>query len=387
MVNKPLKENRLLEAPESKEGSTLPAPKIKGYLPKLSLGHLKERRNKTMAIILGLLFILTMLGTTLSISWYKAQLQPVNSNATELRIVRIESGMTPGEIAKLLKDEGLIRSELAFDIYTRLHNNKNKLQAGVFSFSKKDSLEMIVSSLVGGRTATISVQFLPGDTLAKHKLKLQNLGYSLDEIEKAFNASYTGFLFEGKLEGSDLEGYIYPDTYHVVAGTSVEDILKMTFDEFTQVVEENNLKQKFANQGLSLYEGITLASIVEKEISVVGLRQPNKDQKLIAGLFFNRLRTGMVLGSDPTYQYIADKLGVPRSLDINSPYNTRKFAGLTPTPISSPGLTSLLAVANPTESDYLYFVSGDDGNTYYAKTDAEHQQNVAKYCHEKCKIL
>ena len=93
---------------------------------------------------------------------------------------------------------------------------------------------------------------------------------------------------------------------------------------------------------------------------------------------------GMALGSDVTYQYIADKLGIQRDSSLDNPYNTRRFAGLPPGPISTPGITALRAVANPASGDYLFFVAGDDGVVRYAYTEAEHEANVADYCTIEC---
>ena len=95
----------------------------------------------------------------------------------------------------------------------------------------------------------------------------------------------------------------------------------------------------------------------------------------------------MTLGSDVTYQYIADKLGIERDYNLDSPYNLRLYAGLTPTPISTPGVSALTAASNPGVNDYLYFLSGDDGKTYFGSTNVEHEQNIVDHCQEKCKII
>ena len=146
------------------------------------------------------------------------------------------------------------------------------------------------------------------------------------------------------------------------------------------VVVKENLKDKYAEQGLNLYQGIILASIVQKE-------EPHiENQKAVARVFYNRLSQGMNLGSDPTYEYAAVKLGLanPRAqYHLDSPYNTRIHSGLTPTPIAAPGAAALQAVAEPDDNDYLFFLSGDDDKLYFATTDAEHQQNTFQYCQKK----
>ena len=147
------------------------------------------------------------------------------------------------------------------------------------------------------------------------------------------------------------------------------------------MVQKHDLVKKYKQRGLTLYEGITLASIVQREVN--GL----DDQKKVAGVFYNRLKQDMMLGSDVTYQYIADKTGQQRSPSLDSPYNTRRYTGLPPGPIAVPGESALLAVAEPTKSDYLYFLSGDDDKTYFGKTEAEHERNIQQHCQKKCLIL
>ena len=148
---------------------------------------------------------------------------------------------------------------------------------------------------------------------------------------------------------------------------------------------KNNLVEGFKQQGLTLYEGITLASIVQREsITPPDTSEPSADQKQIAQVFYSRLAAGMTLGSDVTYQYAADKLGVARDVNLDSPYNTRRYKGLPPGPIASPGLTALKAVAAPAAGDYLFFLTGDDNITYFAHTDAEHKANIINHCAKNC---
>ena len=223
---------------------------------------------------------------------------------------------------------------------------------------------------------------MPGATVAQNKKVFEDLGYSTSVVDAAFAKTYTSALFDGKPASADLEGYVYGETYSFVTGTSVETILERTFSEYLSAVKENNLVSRYASHGLSLYEGITLASIVQKEASASG-----DDMPQIAQVFYKRLASDMPLGSDVTYQYIADKTGVKRDPSLDSPYNTRIYKGLPPGPIATPGLKALLAVASPASGDYLYFLSGDDDVTYFAKTLEEHEANIKNHCHEKCQIL
>lgn len=314
--------------------------------------------------------------------WTYEQLTPVNANSTTQKDVTIKQGSTPKVIAKQLKDDDIIRSDTAFLLYTRIKGVQGKLQAGTYKLSPSQSVASIVEKLTSGDVDTFSVTFLPGATVADNKEVLEKLGYSSDEIETAFSKNYTSDLFSGKPASADLEGYIYGDTYTFTAGTSVEAILERTFSEFLTVVNNDNLVALYKEHGLSLYQGITLASIVQREASASG-----DDMARIAQVFYNRLASDMPLGSDVTYQYIADKTGVNRDPNLDSPYNTRLHAGLPPGPISTPGEKALKAVASPSGGDYLYFLSGDDDVTYFAKTLEEHEANIKSHCQVKCQIL
>ena len=166
---------------------------------------------------------------------------------------------------------------------------------------------------------------------------------------------------------------------------TAKSAIQRALAEFDQVARKNNLEEKFKKRGLTLYQGITLASIVQKESIGCGVgTEVCEDQRKIASVFYNRMKAGMNLGSDVTYQYAADKLGVARDTQLDSPYNTRVHKGLPPGPIATPGLSALNAVADPAQTDYLFFLSGDDNVTYFAKTDAEHTANAKAHCRQKC---
>jgi len=322
-------------------------------------------------------------------AWYNIQLSPVGNDKGELKKITVAKNSTSSQIGKQLQDQKLIRSSYIFDIYVRLSGKGSLLQAGTYRLSPSDSTPEIINHFTKGLVDEFQITFYPGATLtdssskpAKNKQDvtsvLKKAGYSDLEISAALEKTYDGPLFVDKPSTVDLEGYIYGDTYSVGDGATVEDILQRTFDEFYKVVQDNNLVAGFANHGLNLYQGITLASIIQREANSAS------DQKQVAQVFYSRLDLDMPLGSDVTYQYIADKTGVARNPDLDSPYNTRRFAGLPPGPIAVPGLSALKAVANPASGDYLYFLSGDDDVTYFARTNAEHEANKAAHCKVKC---
>lgn len=338
--------------------------------------------RKRVLLIIGGLLVIAILALTAAFFWYQHETSPVSSDTDAARVrVTIERYTTPDEIGSLLAEKKVIRSTTAFEIYTRLSGTRNKLQAGTFSLSPHESTAAIVDHLVAGKTDQFSITFLPGATVADNKKVLLAAGYSQAEIDAAFSKTYESPLFQDKPANADLEGYIYGETYKFSAGSSVEQILQRTFDEFYAAISKNNLIPGLQAQGFNLYEGITLASIIQREVS------GRTDSAQVAQIFLKRLSEGMPLGADATFVYAAGKKGVTPTVDLDSPYNTRIHTGLPPGPISAPGLTALLAVAQPAEGDYLYFVSGDDGKNYYSRTIEEHERNTREYCKINCSLF
>lgn len=314
----------------------------------------------------------------ISALWYAWALSPLDSQDTNNVRITIKSGAQPAQIAQDLKDAHLIHSAYAFQIYTRLSGQENKLQAGTYAFAPDQSVRDIVAHLASGKTDEFTITILPGQTIKDITTMLEGHGYTPQEISDALNAAYTNPLIATRGTQTSLEGFFYPDTYNVLSDETLQTIFARIFDHFSDEAAKNNLSAGFAAHGLSLYQGITLASIVQREVS------GSDDQRKVASVFYNRLDADMALGSDVTFIYGASLLGVEPTPSLDSPYNLRIHKGLTPTPISNPQLSALQAVANPAATDYLFFLSGDDGVTYFAHTDAEHEQNIKLHCQVKC---
>ena len=245
---------------------------------------------------------------------------------------------------------------------------------------------------------TFNFTILPGETIYDVKKNLLTVdrnggttpeepfaNYTEEEVEKAFSATYDYDFLKERPEGATLEGYLFPETHNFYGKSSVEDILKVFLEETGRVVRENNLKEKYAEQGLSLFEGITLASMVQKEAF-------SSEQPTVAQVFLSRLSLGIPLGSDVTVSYALDTIDPDRqtytdnqvALRVDSCYNTRLYGELPCGPISNPGISAMLAVAEPTDTSYLYFLTGDDGLMYYSYTESEHIQNIYSHCQELC---
>ena len=338
-----------------------------------------KRKKIALFSLLGIFLIIVGCAAA-GYFWYQSQLAAVSSNKQELVKVTIEPASTPSMIGQLLKEKGVIRSEEAFAIYTRISDTQNSLQAGAYRLSPSETTPEIVKHLTSGNVDSFDITFLPGSTLAQNREVLVKAGFSESEVDAGLSATYDSPLFEGKPAGADLEGYIYGETYKFGSDATVKDILAHTFEIYNTFIVENDIVAKLKAQNLTLYQGITLASIVQRE-SIGG------DEPQIASVFYNRLANGTELGSDVTYQYIADKTGVERDVNLDSPYNTRRYAGLPPGPIAAPGKNALLAVATPAQTNYLFFLSGDDDVTYFATTLSEHEANIQAHCQKKCSIL
>lgn len=387
MADEPLEEPK--QKPDVEPNPVVAEPIVQQPINGQPSGLVRPKRSvKKILLWVGLSVAAVVLAVaTAVLVWYNTQLAALGSDKQHLIVVTIEQGATPVEIGELLQSKAVIRSSTAFDIYTRLVNKRNVLQAGTYRLSPAENTPEIVEHLVKGDVDEFSITFYPGGTLKQHRKVLIDAGYTAAEVDEALSATYDSPLFESKPASADLEGYIFGQTYQFNAGASVSDILKRTFEEFYATLSDNNLKAGIKAQGYTLYQGITLASIVQKEVASPGSSEPSSDQKQVAQVFYSRLAAGMTLGSDVTYQYAADKLGVQRDVNLDSPYNTRRYEGLPPGPISSPGASALGAIAAPASGNYLFFLSGDDDITYFARTDAEHEANIRDHCQKKCLIL
>lgn len=303
-------------------------------------------------------------------------------------------------IGQQLEQAGLIRDATLFEAYVRVNGLDNALQAGAFVLDPSMTLRQVVDTLQRGRASTVVVTVPEGwrleqtaDYLASaHALAAATGAETYRQKAQAgdlsgLNAERYPFL-QQRPAGAGLEGYLFPDTYDLPdPGATADDLLMRQIDNFARQVVPRYAAARAAGQTqLSLHEVLTLASIVERE-AVVPDERPQ-----IAGVYLNRLAQGMKLDADPTVQYalgFQPSTGqwwkTPVSLDeygsVDSPYNTYLHTGLPPGPIAAPGLSSIEAVLNPAQHDFLYFVALPDGSGRhaFAATFDEHQQNVQRY--------
>lgn len=317
----------------------------------------------------------------------------------------IKTNQTIGDIAENLKKAGLIRSDFAFKTYLKLSSKSAKIKAGTYSLRANLSAKEIVEQMEKGVASSevFNLTVLPGETLKEIKQKLIKLGYLSEQIDTALLKKYDSPVLkglydnEGKLTNPAqpanvaLEGYLYGETYQFYKGETVEHIFETMINQLNSVVVANHIEEKFQKRGFSLREGLILASIIQKEAH-------SEDMPGVSMVFQNRLKVGMTLGSDVTATYAADLVNPNRDrndpnnnlrvLETDNLYNTRKHTGLTPGPICSPGITAILAVAEPDENkrSMRYFLTGDDGKMYYSVTDTEHTQKIRDYCQKLCSV-
>jgi UPF0755 protein len=349
--------------------------KFKRNKPVITKGR---RRSRVLLAMVVLLIGLISVSAIAVRRTYQANLQPVSASTTG-HTVTIAPGSSTGEIANALHSKGVIRSDWAFEWYVRNHELNDQLKAGTYVFNQSQSVADIVEILKGGKVATDLVTILPAQRLDQIRAAMVKAGFSEQSIDVALNpAQYQNHpALSDKPKEASLEGYLYPESFQKTGETTPSDIIRLSLDEM-QLHLTPELRQAISRQGLTLHQGITIASIVEQEVGNTA------DRAQVAQVFLKRHKQGMQLGSDVTAFYGAAIASRPPSVAYDTPYNTRIHDGLPPGPIGNVSDSSLKSVAFPAQTDWLYFVAGDDGKTYFSKTNAEHEALTAEHCKKLC---
>ncbi len=334
----------------------------------------KVSKVKKLLIILGIVGLLLISAVAGGSYWYNVSQQPLSQQEQEDVYISIESGMSSAAIARLLEDEGVVRSALAFRLQTRLMGVAHQIQAGFYALSPNQSLEEVIDILTNGSTASAIIRIPSGTTLAAVVDVFSAAGFSGSEAHAALAADYDYSILADRPEGSSLEGYLFPDTYHIAANATAEELVETILANTEEKITADIIGS-WSNMGLSIHEGLTLASIVHKE-------SPVEDMPAIAGVFWNRINTGMKLQSDATVNYALGTSSLQPSIadtEFVHPYNTYRIDGLPPGPIGSPELDAILASANPSDHDWYFFLHTPDEETVFAKTFEEHDANRVRY--------
>jgi UPF0755 protein len=298
---------------------------------------------------------------------------PARSGAPAV-VFAVPKGAALARVTADLEAAGLVRSAAATEWLARLRGDAGALRAGEYDVSPAWSAGRVLDELVSGRVKTYPVVLPEGVRAAEIASRLEAAGLApadrfLQAVRDSSLARSLG------VPGQTLEGYLFPETYRLPRGMSADAIAGAMVQQFFEVWRE--VEALGLPPGLSLHQTVTLASLVEKETGVA------EERPLIAAVFLNRLRRGMRLETDPSVIYGIESFdgNLRRSdlRDARNPYNTYAHFGLPPGPIASPGRDALLAVVRPAPSEYLYFVSRNDGSHQFSRTYREHVNAVNRY--------
>lgn len=289
----------------------------------------------------------------------------------EQKFIMLKPGWSTRRIANELQADGVIRSARALLLYHYVMKPRS-LKAGEYKFENSASALQVHERLVRGDIFVHQVTIPEGFNMFEIGAAIQaaGLGSQQDFVDRA--KKQVALIRELDPNASSLEGYLFPDTYGFTRTQSMDDILAIMVRRFKQEARAIGLTT-------DVHRVVTLASIVEKETAAA------EERPLVASVYMNRLQKRMALDADPSVIYAAllagRYQGTIRQSDLqyDSPYNTYKFPGLPPGPIANPGRASLEAAMHPAASDYLYFVSDNNGHHRFARTLDEHSRNVALY--------
>lgn len=308
--------------------------------------------------------------------WYRWNLRPADTNQTTPVAISITQGEHLSAITAELQTAGLIRSRWAFELYLILNGLRAKVEAGYYVLIPADPATTNARIITRGIVVNKAFLVPEGATIKQIEGSATQDWLRGGELPAALTESYPNTFLASRPAGASLEGYLFPDTYEISPSTTPHQLVVEMLDNFGRKLTLADIAG-FKSEGLTLHQGLTLASMVEKEVA------NENDRPIVAQVFLKRLAQGMKLESDATAIYGlslnpgAGSAAAPAQ--INSPYNTYRIAGLPPGPICNPGLSAIQAVLHPSATSYLYFVTDKSGTAHYATTFAAHQANVAKY--------
>lgn len=354
----------------------------------------RDKKKSNMKIVLGIVGVVGVLLAGAGYSLFSVN-APQNSADSTLYDVTIKDGDGLAEVAELLKEKGVVRQDVMFRYAMILTGERTKIQTGNYELSPQASiLETINIITQGDQQQEGSVTIQEGlsnaqvaSLLAEYFADHSTEAIADDELKKTFEDEFLqemnnvdkyrsdySFL-ESVPENGTLEGYLFPDTYRFFKRTEPETVIRKMLDNFDLKLNRD-LRVEIASQGKSIHEVVTLAAIVQREVS-------EEYMKDVAGIFYNRLAIGMKLQSDATVNYVTNADNPQPTfaeLEVDSRYNTYRYAGLPPGPISNPGIRAIEASVFPADNDYFFFLTRlDTGEAIYAKNGTQHLQNKEKY--------
>ncbi len=332
----------------------------------------------------GLVPALIAAGVVVLILWFLLSLFQPFKGAGEGEVqVEIPAGAGVGEIGDVLEERGVVSSSFFFSARARLGGSAGELKSGSYTLRNDMSYSAALDALSAAPEEPKLVTATVPEGLSRTETEsvVEDAGLEGDYLDATKRSKLLDPADYGAEGASDLEGFLFPATYELESGASVEDLVAQQLDAFEREFESIDLKQaKRAN--LTEYDVLTIASMIEREA------QLDEERPVIASVIYNRLADGMPLGIDATIRFATENWTQPLTesdLAIESPYNTRTNTGLPPGPIGSPGRASIEAAANPEDTSFLYYVvkPGTCGEHSFSETDAEFQADVERYNSER----
>lgn len=321
--------------------------------------------RKTLWVICVLILVVFM--SAFSTYWF---IFPVPWKAKQDSVsLIVREGESMHQVVKKLKDVGVLSDGKIFTLAGKITGLDRKIRAGRYDFNKGVTRFSVLRKLVKGDITYFDVTIPEGLTIKQIAGILKNR-IGIDSLEFIKAAKDTTLIKKLKIKASNLEGYLFPNTYNLYWGISSREAVKMMVGEFNRIFDDS-LRQRAKKMGFNMHKIVTLASMIERETQIDG------EGPIISGVFHNRLKLGMLLQCDPTVIYALPDLKRPlytKDLKVNSPYNTYRYRGLPPGPICSPGEKAILAALYPTKTKYLYFVAKGDGSHIFSTSLFQHNR-------------
>jgi UPF0755 protein len=337
------------------------------------------RARRLLVLCVGALLVVLFAGAGGIALWTWQRLHSPFRKVDGDVVFEIETGEGVARILDRLQARGLLWNARLARLYLVYAGGDPPLKAGEYRFDRALSTPEVLEKLARGEVVTYAVTLVEGLTLEETAAHLAASGFG-DRQTFEREMSKTTAMADWDPEATNLEGYLFPDTYSFARGTSEARIVDALVQNF-RLRFEREVRPLLGTptEAGHIRRLVTLAAIVEKEARLA------EERPMIAGVFNNRLRIGMALYADPTIIFALKQMGTwdgnlrRKDLQLDSPYNTYRHAGLPPGPICSPRLASLQAAARPADVPYLYFVSRNDGSHVFASTLAEHNRNVQRW--------
>jgi UPF0755 protein len=338
---------------------------------------------KFLKLLIILAFFSLLIGVGAGFWLYKSLTTP-HAHAKSNHFIVIPKGSTPNEIIEKLSGEGVIASPLATQVYLRSFGDAGKLKAGEYQFNSPITPLQVLQELEKGEERTIKLTIPEGWTrfdIAKRVAEKFPTVPPTDEKAVLALMDDTSLIKDFDPDAKNLEGYMYPTTYSFPVGAKPPDVIKRMVEQFRKSWKPE-YNERARQLGRTPHEIVTIASLIETESKF------DEERSIVASVIYNRLNKNIALGIDQTAVYIAkmenrwDGTIHKSDLEANSPYNTRKFAGLPPGPISSVSESSIKAALNPAQTDYIYYVLNvekNDGSHHFYSSAAEFERGKQAY--------